>query len=112
MTDKIGLGEDSYVLFFCLGCDEHHAFIYGKPEGWTWNGSTESPTFSPSILVGGVQWAEGEPFYKPRHKGGSGDPIVCHSFITDGRIEYLSDCTHPLAGQTVDLPDWPYSPKN
>ena len=28
-----------------------------------------------------------------------------HSYVTDGRIQYLSDCTHPLAGQTVDLPD-------
>ena len=29
----------------------------------------------------------------------------CHSFVTDGRIQFLSDCTHALAGQTVDLPD-------
>ena len=31
---------------------------------------------------------------------------ACHSFITDGRIQYLGDCTHPLAGQTLDLPNW------
>ena len=31
---------------------------------------------------------------------------VCHSFVTNGRIQYLGDCTHKLAGQTVDLPDW------
>lgn len=29
----------------------------------------------------------------------------CHSFITDGKIQYLSDCFHELAGQTVDLPE-------
>lgn len=29
---------------------------------------------------------------------------ICHSFITDGSIEYLSDCTHELAGETVPLP--------
>lgn len=28
----------------------------------------------------------------------------CHSFITDGKIKYLSDCNHHLAGQTIDLP--------
>jgi hypothetical protein len=28
---------------------------------------------------------------------------VCHSFVTDGKIQYLSDCTHAMAGQTVDL---------
>jgi hypothetical protein len=27
-------------------------------------------------------------------------------FVTDGRIQFLGDCTHALAGQTVDLPDW------
>ena len=25
---------------------------------------------------------------------------------TDGRIQFLGDCTHHLAGQTVDLPDF------
>jgi len=30
---------------------------------------------------------------------------ICHSFITDGKIQFLSDCTHHLAGQTVDLND-------
>jgi len=29
---------------------------------------------------------------------------VCYSYITDGRIQFLSDCTHELANQTVDLP--------
>ena len=28
---------------------------------------------------------------------------ICHSFIRDGFIEYLSDCTHSLAGKTVEL---------
>jgi hypothetical protein len=30
---------------------------------------------------------------------------LCHSFVRDGRIEFLSDCTHSLAGQTVELPE-------
>lgn len=34
-------------------------------------------------------------------------PAVCHSFIRDGQIQFLSDCTHALAGQTVPLPAWP-----
>jgi hypothetical protein len=34
-------------------------------------------------------------------------PQVCHSFVTDGRIQYLSDCTHAMAGQTKELADWP-----
>lgn len=31
---------------------------------------------------------------------------ICHLFIKEGKIEYLSDCTHSLAGTTIDLPDW------
>lgn len=37
---------------------------------------------------------------------------VCHSFVTDGCIQYLGDCTHRLAGQTVDLPAWEASRAN
>ena len=30
---------------------------------------------------------------------------VCHLFLRAGRIQFLHDCRHALAGQTVDLPD-------
>lgn len=29
----------------------------------------------------------------------------CHSFVENGMIRYLDDCTHSLVGQTVELPD-------
>lgn len=53
------------------------------------NGNPDCPTFEPSIMYNFV----------PGH--------VCHSFVRDGRIQYLSDCTHPLAGQTIELPELP-----
>ena len=57
---------------------------------WGWNGSLTAPTFTPSINV----WPEGRARWGyPR----------CHSFITDGRIQFLGDCEHELAGQTVAL---------
>jgi hypothetical protein len=31
----------------------------------------------------------------------------CHTFITDGTVQFLSDCSHALAGQTLDLPELP-----
>lgn len=34
---------------------------------------------------------------------------VCHSFVREGRIQFLGDCTHRLAGHTVDLPAFPFS---
>ncbi len=83
--------------FNCPGCDRFHAVyteLHYRPQGvWTFNGDTERPTFSPSLLV---TWNEGPERAKR----------VCHSFIRDGQIQFLSDCTHALAGQTVDIPLW------
>jgi hypothetical protein len=28
----------------------------------------------------------------------------CHSWVKNGEIQFLSDCDHALAGQTVPLP--------
>jgi hypothetical protein len=55
---------------------------------WTFNGDFVSPTFSPSILVTG------------------GENIRCHSFVEEGKIRFLDDCNHALAGKTVQLPPW------
>lgn len=51
------------------------------------NGNPDRPTFSPSIMA-------------PVASG-----HICHSYVTDGRIQYLGDSTHPLSGSTVDLPE-------
>lgn len=72
----------------CLACGCGHML-----KGWTFNGDMEQPTFSPSLLVTGYLNAENP-------------DGVCHSYITDGKIQYLSDSTHKLAGQTIDLPEF------
>ena len=61
--------------------------IEGK-HSWGWNRDTEKPTITPSILT----------------QGGNSLPR-CHSYVTDGRIQFLQDCGHELAGKTVDLLD-------
>ncbi len=40
-----------------------------------------------------------------RDDGSVGQSPLCHSFVRDGRIEFLGDCTHKLAGQTIELPE-------
>lgn len=57
---------------------------------WSWNGDTERPTLKPSILTQ-FSWGEDYKLYR------------CHSFVNDGEIQFLSDCTHELVGQTVPL---------
>ncbi|MCU9947484.1 DUF6527 family protein [Pseudomonas sp. PDM13] len=82
------------VFFECPGCRMLHGLNVesdGCPR-WTWNGDVDRPTFQPSILVR-YEW------------GQQRTEMTCHSFVTDGRIQFLDDCTHALAGQTVDLPE-------
>jgi hypothetical protein len=77
-------------MIFCPGCKSGHGFRVGQPSGpnWTFNGDLEKPTFNPSLLC---TWKHGDVEHR------------CHSFVRDGVIQFLSDCTHDLAGQTVAL---------
>lgn len=78
-----------YIWVFCPGCDTHHMMPVdgtGHPN-WGFNENVELPTFTPSIRTF------------------DNEGTICHSFITDGRILFLTDCRHKLAGHTVDLPE-------
>lgn len=97
------------VWFWCAGCNTHHAI---NPKGWTWNGDSERPTFSPSVLVRCTVLTEEGLAMVDRHEHPADGKYpsrdtVCHSFVRDGQIQYLGDCTHALAGQTVPLEDLP-----
>lgn len=70
---------------YCPGCKAFHMIT---AEGWSFNGDVDKPTFSPSLVVD------------------ANSSTVCHSFIREGKIEFLSDSYHELAGQTVDLPSF------
>jgi hypothetical protein len=105
-----GTAPGRRVHFWCPACDQAHGIVFGAPESWAFNEDLEMPTITPSVKVGGVQWDQESGFHKPAHSVAPGEPIVCHSFVTDGRIQFLGDCTHELAGQTVDLPPWPFGP--
>lgn len=83
--------DGSEWVFECPGCHCLHAL----DKRWTFNGDVVRPTFSPSLLIQGVVDAESDP-----------TPTRCHVFISDGRIQFLADCTHALAGQTVDMEPW------
>lgn len=106
--------EGDRVAFWCPGCCEAHQLrVPPHPHAWGFNGDGDAPTFTPSVLVGGLQTAKDEngAWNGDYVRDAAGDPLprVCHSFVTDGRIKFLGDCTHALAGQTVDLPDFPGS---
>lgn len=79
-------GPQRLYSFHCPGCEYGHSFEVPR---WTWNGSYDKPTFRPSLLCN-------KDYPDSR----------CHSFVTDGKIQFQNDCWHKLAGQTVEIPDW------
>jgi hypothetical protein len=80
------------ALILCPGCNYHHPFKLDTPQEngakWTFNEDVNKPTFSPSMLVNK---------HDPKSR--------CHSFVKDGKIEFLSDCFHDLKNKTVELPE-------
>lgn len=109
ISSKLRSVEGGGLMFWCPGCDGAHVVPVGEGSGprWGYNGDAERPTFTPSVLVRGVdRLTDEERELVMAGKQVDPRPIVCHSFVTDGRIQFLGDCTHALAGQTVELPDW------
>ena len=99
---------DNGLLWHCPGCKcphmiHHGAGIASVPR-WTWNGDVDRPTFSPSVLV---TWREPSDVESEFDDPTKDVAKTCHSYVTDGQMVFLTDCTHALAGQTVPIPDWP-----
>lgn len=86
-----------YRSWFCPGCKDEHTIPISGPKAWSFNGNEEKPTFWPSVLVYEV------PITPDSVEGYRGQPR-CHSFVTDGAMNFLADCTHSLAGQVVPIP--------
>lgn len=88
------------LQFHCPGCGEDHTVSVTPGIGWGWNKSMDKPTFTPSVKA----WRLG------CKKGPNVEveipPYVCHSFVEDGRIRFLDDCTHAAKNTTLDLLPW------
>lgn len=56
----------------------------GNSPNWYWNGDVENPTLKPSVLT-------------------TRRDMRCHSFITNGVVDFLRDTTHEYSGQKVPL---------
>lgn len=114
--------EAGRYSFKCPGCGDTHSIPTHKddlmfaPHKWKFNGDVNKPTFSPSLLVRSGHYAPqyiGDSCwctYNSKMKAEGKEPVdascyICHSFIKEGRIQFLNDCTHSLAGQTVELPE-------
>lgn len=94
--NKEGSGDDPAFKivgykFKCPGCNVIHTIDNDR---WDFNGDYECPTLYPSVNGSGKRVNNGE-WYDWR----------CHSWVKNGKIQFLNDSTHELAGQTVELPE-------
>jgi hypothetical protein len=114
-VSKLYATGPGFLAFHYPGCDCSHT-VSIEPGRWTWNGDSDHPTFSPSVLVRSGHFASGfeatgEDCWCSYNREHPEEPepfscMVCHSFVRDGRIQFLGECAHKLVGQTVDLPEW------
>lgn len=110
---KVKILQNGQVEYYCPGCNEMHRVStdLSAPHHWAFDGNIESPTLSPSILIRTGHYVpgyKGDDCWCTWNKEHPDEPApfkcgICHSFVRDGKIQYLSDCTHELAGQTVDM---------
>jgi hypothetical protein len=117
---KMRLTTQGYA-WWCPACREMHPL----PDGWTFDGNLERPTFSPSFKHGPaiaiVKDESGEWVGRwfARDVAGNlvervglqpGDvPVMwcCHYIITAGQVAYCPDCTHEMKNTTIAMPDLP-----
>lgn len=91
-------GKVTSYIFDCPGCgDNHEVTIFpnqnAQGASWLFNGDVQKPTFSPSIVVQIQRTELGLP------------NKICHSWVQNGKIRFVSDSTHRLRGQKVELPN-------
>ncbi|MCK9541077.1 MAG: DUF6527 family protein [Novosphingobium sp.] len=92
---KVELTSKGSVKFSCPGCKTWHDIPTQHSDNntkWDFNDDYNNPTIFPSILAQGYSYPLKSDY-------------ICHSFVEKGKIRFLQDCTHPLKGQTVELPD-------
>lgn len=88
-------GDTTYCIYKCP-CQKQVLWIpITGPKAWKFSGSPDLPSLQPSLLT----------TWKGRDEQGQIIEHICHSFLKDGKVIFLNDCNHNLAGQTVELPD-------
>jgi len=105
--------EKGTVAINCPGCKCQHYLNVDPKNGrpcWGFNQNYERPTFTPSLLVRSGKYVGDDKWYnsldEEHRKFVDETSMICHSFIRDGKIQFLSDCLHELKNQTVDLIDY------
>ena len=105
VTSKLRRSTQGY-LHWCRACEGMHLLL----TSWSFNGDLERPSFTPSFRHSFLQTVKANGEWTGewvRDAEGKMVPGVCHYILTDGVLNYCSDCTHALAGKAVPLPPLP-----
>lgn len=88
LSPKLWQVKEIFLHFYCPGClCLHEARIDATPGAVAWTGTVMKPTFHPSIRSRGRK--------------------TCRVFVTSGKLQYLAECDHIYAGQTIEMVDIP-----
>lgn len=89
-VSKVLRKATDHYFWFCPGCKE----IHGVPvPRWTFDGNVDAPSFSPSVR-----------HYELENKElGIPEKTTCHYWVKEGRLEFVGDSDHELAGKTVPM---------
>lgn len=91
------------VVHYCPGCKRIHTVRVDGPPSipgnhkWQLTGTPDNPSLHPSVR-----------FFYPEsaYKDNPDLPwYQCHYNVKNGRLEFHSDCSHELKGQTIDMPE-------
>lgn len=94
---------DPAITYRCPCGASHTLRVSGShTPRWTWNGDRERPTISPSVNYTEAACSDDCDVCEEGHHL---PEFRCHSFVHEGRVQFLADSTHALAGQTVDMKD-------
>lgn len=93
---------------WCQGCKCAHFFpVENGKQGqkvWGFNGNTERPTFTPSLR----HYYNRPASHEEAGIGKAGQEVTtCHIIVTDGKIQFCSDCPFEQKGQTLELEEIP-----
>ena len=75
--------------FWCPGCEEAHVIDLR----WNFNDDYKKPTADPSLRVLDID------------NNGMEIGTKCHLLVENGKLTYLMDSQHKLAGHTVEMVD-------
>jgi len=97
--------DDQDLRWWCPGCEVTHEVPVNQQGGWEWNGSLERPTLTPSVKVESHRQLINTELQEPALTNENNIRMtpLCHIYMHDGHIQFLSDCTHHLGGQTVPM---------